>query len=154
MKKIITYLPVLLLCIISNSCLKSGLDELPAFSDAEITSFKFEYRWIDDSTENNQLQVIQLPTETMINTDDNIINCIITVPAANADFSASERENVTLSNIVGYTDISTAATIEPVGSAPTLGVVADYTADTMQYKVIAADDSSKVWTLVISEFIK
>ncbi|MDO6492398.1 MAG: DUF5018-related domain-containing protein [Cellulophaga sp.] len=154
MKKIITHILVLLLCILSTSCLKSGLDDLPAFSDAEITSFKFEYRWIDDTTDNNKLQVIQLPTETMINTEDAIINCIITVPAANADFSAAVRDNVTLSTIVGYTDISTAATIAPVGSAPTLGKVADFSADTMQYKVTAADDSSKVWTLVISEFIK
>ncbi|APU11051.1 hypothetical protein Q4599_10910 [Cellulophaga lytica] len=154
MKKIITYLPVLLLCIISTSCLKSGLDELPAFSDAEITSFKFEYRWIDDTTENNKLQVIQLNTEALINTEDNSINCIITVPASNADFSVSERENVTLSNIVGYTDISTAATIEPVGNAPKLGVIEDFSADTMQYKVIAADKSNKIWTLYITEFIK
>ena len=154
MKTIIKYITVLVLCIVNTSCLKSGLEDLPAFSDAEITSFKFEYRWIDESTENSQLQVIQLPTETIINTDDAIINCIITVPAVNADFSAAVRDNVTLAGIVGYTDISTAATIAPVGTAPTLGKVADFSADTMEYKVTAADDSSKVWTLVISDFIK
>ncbi|WP_435314855.1 DUF5018-related domain-containing protein [Cellulophaga fucicola] len=154
MKTIIKYITVLVLCIVNTSCLKSGLEDLPAFSEAEITNFKFEYRWIDESTDNNQLQVIQLQTDAVIVTEDNLVNCIINVPATNADFTAEVRANVELTNIVGYTDISTAATLAPEGNAPALGKVADFSADTMQYKVTAADGTSKVWTLVISEFNK
>ena len=49
MKKIYNVLLSLFLMTMISSCLKAGLEELPAYEDADITNFKFEYRWFDDA---------------------------------------------------------------------------------------------------------
>ena len=154
MKKSIKYLPVLLLSMWFTSCLKSDLEELPTFSDAEITNFRFEYRWIDDSLEFNQLRVIQLQTDTSINEDTNAVNCSITVPPTNGDFPQEIRDQVTLSNLVGYADISTAATMAATQGGPELGEISDFSTSQIQYEVTAADGSKKTWNLTIDDFNK
>lgn len=154
MKSIVNYISILGLCLIFSSCLKSGLDDLPAYSDAEITNMKFEYRWIDDVNGNEQMQVVQMSVENTIDDDAGTIDSKITVPDASADFSDDIRQNVELSNLVGYADISLAAVITPLNGAPTFGGVADFSDTPVQYEVVAADGTSKIWTLTISEFNK
>ena len=83
MKKIIKYIPVLLLSLIFTSCLESGLDDLPAFSDAEITKMRFEYRWVDSSRTYDRMQVIQLNCDATIDEAANTVSCKVTVPARN-----------------------------------------------------------------------
>lgn len=45
MKKLINTVLLLFLIGIVSSCLKSGLDDLEAYNEAEITNLNFEYRW-------------------------------------------------------------------------------------------------------------
>ncbi|MGS0525237.1 DUF5018-related domain-containing protein [Zobellia nedashkovskayae] len=154
MKKHIKYLMFLFVGMTITSCLKSDLEELPAFSDAEITNFRFEYRWIDSSQDNNRLQVVQLDTETTIDTDNQKITCTIAVPDANGDFPEEIRTQVSLAEIVGYADISTAATLAPSNGAPALGEIGDFSNSNMSYEVTAADGTKVVWSLTISGFNK
>lgn len=154
MKKHIKFLIFLLASITMTSCLKSDLEELPTFSDAEITNFRFEYRWIDDTQDYNRLQVVQLDTETTIDAVNQKVTCIISVPAASGDFPAEIRSQVSLSEIVGYADISTAASLAPTNGAPALGEVGDFSNSTMSYEVTAADGTKVIWGLTITEFNK
>lgn len=137
-----------------TSCLTSDLDELPTFDEANITNMRFEYRWIDNSNEFSKLGIQSLDSDVTIDTIANTVNCIITVPETKDDFTDEIRADVTLSNILGFADISTASIIKPMSGAPVLGNVADYSAGNFQYEVMAADGSTKVWTLMIDDFIK
>ena len=154
MKKHIQYLMFLFVGLTMTSCLKSDLAELPAFSEAEITNFRFEYRWIDDTQDYNRLQVVQLDTEATIDTVNQKVACIISVPPASSDFPEEIRSQVSLSAIVGYADISTAATLAPSNGAPALGEIADFGKGDMNYEVTAADGTKVIWSLIISEFNK
>jgi len=124
------------------------LDELPAFEDAEITRFRFEYRWFDEAS--TQLRVVQLDTESTVN--ESTVDCVVTVPAEGGDFTTAIRNQVSLTNIVGYADISVAATMQSVGSSPQLGVPGDFSSGNLQYEVTAADGTTKTWTLNIVSF--
>ncbi|BAX79072.1 DUF5018-related domain-containing protein [Labilibaculum antarcticum] len=161
MKKIFKYMPVLFIMLLFTSCLKSGLDDLPAFEEASIESFKFEYRWVIKNVDNDQLKLYQMEVATTIDEEANTVMCEITVPnptdvgaEPTNDFPTAIRDQVTLTELVGYCSISTAATIAPIGGAPELGVVADFSATPIQYEVTAADGTSKIWTVTISDFIK
>ena len=143
MKKIYNVLLSLFLMTMISSCLKAGLEELPAYEDADITNFKFEYRWFDDAK--NRMCVEQMTVKTIIDKENLIVTCDITVPKADDDFP----------NLVGYCDISTAAVIAPVGDSPKLGEIQDFsTQNEMSYKVTAANGDSKTWTLKIDSFNK
>lgn len=139
-------------CILFNSCLESGLDDLPTYSDAEMTEFKFEYRWFDEKA--NQLRVIQLNNSYEINNKEAIVTCNITVPNAEGSFTNEIRSQVRLNNLVGYCSISPGATMSPVENSPELGVVADFSSRNVKYQITAADGTIKVWTVSIAEFKK
>lgn len=139
-------------CMLFNSCLESGLDDLPNYSDAEMTEFKFEYRWFDEKA--NQLRVIQLNNLYEINKKEAIVTCNITIPNAEGTFTNEIRSQVRLNNLVGYCSISPGATISPVENSPDLGVVADFSSKNVKYRVTAADGTVKVWTVCIGEFKK
>ena len=49
MKKLINTVLLLFLIGTVSSCLKSGLDDLEAYNEAEITNLNFEYRWWDEA---------------------------------------------------------------------------------------------------------
>lgn len=148
MKNIVKFIPMILLSLVFTSCLESGLDDLPAFEDSEITRFRFEYRWFDEGS--TQLKVVQIATDSSI--DGSTVNCVLTVPAEDGDFTTAIRNQVSLSNIVGYADISTAATMKPVAGSPQLGVPADFSGGSIQYEVTAADGTKKTWDLNIVAF--
>ena len=154
MKKIIKYIPILFLSILFSSCLESGLEDLPAFSEANITKMRFEYRWTDESSDYGKMKLIQLTCNATIDTTANTVNCVVTVPASNAAFPEAIRSQVNQSNIVGYADISTAAILKPLGTAPTLGVPGDFSQSNMQYEITAANGRVKIWTLSITAFNK
>lgn len=142
----------LLFTLVLNSCLKAGLDDLPTYSDADITEFKFEYRWFDNDA--YQMRVFQLTSEYTVDKKELTISCKITVPAAQGKFTDEIRNNVTLNDIVGYCSVSPAASIKPLGNSPKLGVVTDFSSNNFKYQVTAGDGTVKVWTLIISDFIK
>ena len=139
---------LLLVLIISlglSSCLESGLDDLPVFEDADITNFNFEVRWKDATT--GDFKVYGLQNTPTIDKDNKTVINKITVPTANANFPEEVRNAVSVGNIVGYCDLSTAATIEPVEGAPKLGVPGNFSSS-VKYKVTAADkQTEKIWTV-------
>lgn len=154
MKKKIIYLQIVIFSLLFTSCLKSGLDDIPTYSEAEITNFQFEYRWMEIVNGNNQLKVQTLTTTSVVNSTKDTISCSVTVPPVSGNFPVAVRDLVTLSNIVGYANISIAATIKPLSGAPILGTIADFSASNLQYEVKAADGTKKVWNLKISKFSK
>lgn len=142
---------VILLITSACSCMSSGLDKLPTYSDAEITNIKFEYRWWN----NNQMQVQELITTLTIDKGINTIECNIRVPDANAVFTPEIRSKVDLTNISCIADLSTAAKLSPLDGAPKLGIPSDYSDRNFKFRVTAADNNtSKTWTLQINQFEK
>lgn len=152
----IKYLLMSLLCTCLSSCLTAGLDDdLPVYTEAEVTAFNFEYRWAIQEGISEKMQVKTLTTKTLINNDEGLIECTITVPKASGTFTDEVRSQVSLSNIVGYATISTAASIAPIGSAPVLGKVGDFSQSDLVYEVTAADNKNKKqWRLVITGLSK
>ena len=152
MKKIIFLLmSVVSLCL--TSCLTSGLDDLPAYEDANITKFFFEYRWFDSKA--NKMRVTQMGVKATINAEAQTVVCDVTVPKASSTLPESERAKVSEKSLVGYCNISMAATIAPVSGSPKLGEVQDWSGGEKQYKVKAADGKTeKVWKVSIASFKK
>ncbi|SMO32464.1 hypothetical protein SAMN06265379_10128 [Saccharicrinis carchari] len=136
-----------------SSCLTSGLDDLPTYSDAEIINVKFEYRWSVKEGTSDKLRVKMMVTDYEVNNSSNTVTCSVTVPAADGEFTEAVRSNVVLSDIIAYTTISSAASIIPEGSSPALGTPGDWTS-TNTYTVRAANGDSKTWTIEVSEFNK
>ena len=98
MKKLINTVLLLFLIGTVSSCLKSGLDDLEAYNEAEITNLNFEYRWWDEAKD--QMAVKTLNIEKQISKDDNLITCKLTVPTASGSFTDAVRQNVSLSNLI------------------------------------------------------
>ncbi|WP_068471953.1 DUF5018-related domain-containing protein [Saccharicrinis aurantiacus] len=160
--KTLKYISAALLLILFSSCLKLGLDDIEYFDEADITAFNFEYRWMGDNNGNDRLFVQKLNTAYTIDTIAYTISCDITVPDASDtgdeptdDFPTEIRDMVSIEELVGYADLSAAAKIAPIGSAPNLGSMQNFSGSDMQYKVTAADDKTiKEWTLIITSFTK
>ena len=147
MKKLINTVLLLFLIGTVSSCLKSGLDDLEAYNEAEITNLNFEYRWWDEAKD--QMAVKTLNIEKQISKDDNLITCKLTVPTASGSFTDAVRQNVSLSNLIAYIDLSTAARIMPLNGAP-----GDFSAKEFKYQVTAADGTKREWTIKITDFVK
>jgi len=152
MKKIIVFLGMFFCLVSLTSCLKSGLDEMPTYSDTDISNFNFEYRWYNDDA--NHLEVTLMKTAYTIDKENATVTCSITVPTGKVTLPEEKRTQVSLSNLVGYCDLSAAAIITPIGDSPKLGDIQDFSKTNMQYEVLAADGSKKVWTLIITAFNK
>lgn len=136
-----------------TSCLTSGLDDLPEYDEAMISNFKFEYRWFDDVQ--NKMCVEQMLVDTKVDNNNFTVTCDINVPTTDNEFPEEIRENVSLSNLVGYCEISTAAIIAPLENAPKLGQIQNFDQnEPMRYKVTSASGNSNVWTLIINSFNK
>lgn len=137
------------------SCLEMGLEDLPTYSDAEINSFKFEYRWSVKEGPSDVLRVKPLDVDQSINKEAGTIHIKIRVPKADGSFTESVRDQVTLKNIVGYCSISTAATIRPLDGAPRLGAPGDFSKSPLKYLVTAADGkTTKEWTITVDPIDK
>lgn len=151
--KYLKYILLLLTCMSFSSCLESGLDDLPAYDEADIKAFTFEYRWMIKEGTSEKLRVQKMSTDVNIDVDNTTVTCNITVPTVNGAFTQEVRDKVTLSNLNAYCTISTAATITPVGDTPVLGKIGDFSKSNMQYEVVAADGKNrKTWKLVIAGF--
>jgi len=152
MKKIISLFSMLLMVMTLSSCLESGLDELPLYENAEITNVKFEYRYVGKLVESDQLVVTQMKVNKTIDIENATITVDITVPSIGKTLPESEREKVSLSNLVCYFDLSTAAVVTTSDIA--LGKPADFSSKTAHYTIKAANGTTKEWTLVINSFTK
>lgn len=153
--KYLKYILLLFACLSFSSCLESGLDDLPSYEEADIKAFTFEYRWMVKEGTSEKLRVQKMSTDVDINIDNATVTCTITVPNVNGAFTQEIRDKVSLSNLNAYCTISTAATITPLGDAPILGKIGDFSKSNMQYEVVAADaKNKKTWKLVIAGFNK
>jgi hypothetical protein len=141
MKKTILYFSLIILPLfILDSC-RMGLDELPVFEEAELINFWFEHREIvtktnpDGSTYETVVftDLKNACTFEVLNESGNTADCKVTVNSAAVD------KTINLSNIVGKSTISTAATIQPVNSSPELGIPGDFS-NQVSYLVTAADN--------------
>ncbi|MDR1455292.1 MAG: hypothetical protein LBJ01_06550 [Tannerella sp.] len=159
MKRIAGLLPLWILACMMTSCLTAGLDDLPAFEEAEITDVRFEFRYKDPAS----LGIDGEPIDRWVNltVSDRVISaeaatvaCTLQVPAADGPFTEALRGQVSLSGLVGKFYLSTAAKIEPVEGAPVLGIPGDFSAP-RKYKVTAADGkTSKIWTVTVGSVVR
>jgi hypothetical protein len=150
MKRTMFFLMIMAAACTMTSCLTSGLDELEAFDEADITDVYFEHRYVMDG--NGSIEVVNFQRLTVlskeVDSEQGTITVLLDIPPANATFSRSERSKVTLNNLAAYCYLSTAASITPVDGAPRLGTLGDY-ASPVKYRVTAADGkTSKVWTII------
>ncbi len=150
-------LSVFILTIFS-SCLRYNLDELPAFSEAKITGISGEYRYLGPQTwvtgENVVINKGLGRTSMNIDTVAMTVTATFRIPdaesnSADTGWNTEERQKVSLSNIVCYFTISTAAKITPIEGAPVLGVPGDWNG-AKKYEVKAANGTKKIWTVTVT----
>lgn len=151
MKKI--YLAILvMLPLLFTSCLKSNLEEIQVYQEANITSIRGMYYYFDIETTHDGNVIfskgdisranVQIDTEA-----GNIVIGKATPAKANITSFSPQK-------VVMMFNISTAATIEPIEGSARLGVEADWTVGkTNKYKVTAADGNSKVWSVTVQSYI-
>ncbi len=161
MKKIKFIVVGLMFCSLTlfTSCLKSGLDDLPAYTDANITNIYFEYRYQDptstwtDGSAKVKYVTLTVASKTIDNTA-NTATVTLTAPAASGTFTDTERAKVALTNIVCTTNVSTAASVKPLEGSPTLGVPGDFSSP-RKYLITAADGkTTKTWTITVTALNK
>lgn len=138
--------------IFLNSCY-AGLDELPTYSGADISSITFESRWEDPVSHSFKAQNL-INKDLVIDKENQTISLILQVPEASESFPEEIRNSVTLSKLILISSISTAATIAPVGNTPKMGVWGDFSQPDLKYEVTAADGTKKLWSLIIKGFEK
>ena len=147
----------LLLFLFSIPLLTACWDELPAYEDAEITKVGFYHRFAGSGTDAITGEPIMVETEFScqyeINSEAATVYVDVTVPDANGEFTEAERNNVSQSNLWGYFNVSTAAKVTPINGAPTLGTPGDWTIP-QEYQIMAADGTTKDWTVIIRSFNK
>jgi hypothetical protein len=149
MKKI--YVILILLGAVVSSCLKDGLEDLPAYDLTKITSFNLEYRFEAKNANGvSYVEVVTLPTTVVIDSESNKVTVTPSLPAANSVFTVAERSKVSLKKIIGYCSLETAASIKPIGDSPKLGVPGDWTVE-RKYLVTAADGkTTREWTIKVN----
>ena len=149
---------LVLMCVVFSlsSCLKSGLDDLPEYEDANITTVSGVYHRyysdeIEPSTGEARIKDASLTVgDVRITNDDCTVKTTLTLPS---DFPTIETGKVTLNNLVVIVGLSSAARIYPINGAPRLGVPGDWSKEN-KYEVIAANGSKKIWTIHVESFSK
>lgn len=145
---------LILLCIpFMTAC----WEDLPAYEDAEITKVGFYYRFAgpetDPVTDEPIIVEKELSCSYNINSEAATVDIDVTVPEANGSFTETERNNVSITKLWGYVNVSTAAKVEPVDGSPKLGTPGDWSSP-RKYKVIAANGNTKVWTITVKSLNK
>lgn len=150
----IKWLVVMLLAPLFTAC---DWQDLPAYSEAEISAVQFEYRWEgsrkDPITGEAIVESVQLNVTSDVDSDNAVVNATVKVPAANTTFTESVRNSVSQSKLWVKATVSTAARVTPMEGTNPMGTPDDWTKD-HKFNVMAADGSSKVWTIRIVQFSK
>lgn len=154
MKKVF-YLFIIMSSMILTSCLKSGLEDLPIYDEADITSVvAVKYRYISDekSPASGEFLVkeVDLNFNPQIETEDGFVKINVSVPD---NFPESEKEKVSKSNLVVIVNLSTAARIFPIGDSPALGKPGNWN-EPNKYRVQSASGTDKQWTIEIGELMR
>lgn len=151
MKKIFNLLVVMLVTLLSTSCLKSNLEPLPNAKDADILSIQsVAYRWVttvvDPASGENKVQQATLTQTNSIDKDAATVAITATVPSG---FPQDQRANLDITKLVVTINIPTGCRVTPMDGAPTLGVAGDWSSP-RKYKLVAADGTEKVWTITLT----
>lgn len=150
MKKVLYSLCLLLTALSLSSCFKSGLEDLPAFSDANILSVsRVEYRYVSDETSPSSGQQlvknVTLSHSAAVSNENATLTITVNVPD---NFPQAELPNLSASALVVSLNISTAARIAPIEGSATLGIPADWS-KANKYMITAADGTQKEWTITL-----
>lgn len=147
------YLTILLMLpLMLTSCLKSGLEDIEVFHDADITSIRALYYYYDTEVSATGSQLFS--KGNISRADVTIDTDAATIVVGEATPAAANIDQFDATKVVMMLNISTAATIEPVDGSAVLGVEADWTAGKVnQYKVIAADGTTKIWSITIQSYV-
>lgn len=153
MKNFFNILVVMFLTIFSTSCIKHDLEDLEVYSENDIVSVQGIYwRWIEDeknpgSNENKISQKSLSVKETNIDKENATADIKFQIPS---NFPKDQISELTAAKLVVILNISPASVIEPIEGAPKLGTPGDWTKSN-KYKITAANGSSKVWTVTVSQ---
>jgi hypothetical protein len=152
MKHIVKIIATLsIISVLSPSCLKTGLPKPNNSSLNAITSFNYEYRWLDTAyvaPGTEQADTVITVKMMKLNNSVTISNdTIYTSPGIPGGLPDLQKPNVTLTHIWGYANIPDAATIRPLNGGPVLGDVGDYTKP-VTYQVTAADGATAKWVII------
>lgn len=156
MKTIVKISILIFVVVMSGSCLRKDLPNLPLYVGNSITNFYVEFRFEDTTTLYNGQPVVayqKLVVSQSIDTTAHTITASINVPAVNGKFTAAQRAKVSLNALWPYFDISTAATIKAVGSTPAAGDVTDC-GKPLTYQVTSASGKSQTWTVTVTALNK
>jgi len=151
MKKVIYNLFLMMTMISFSSCLTSGLDDLPVYEEAEITSVSaVRYRYISDeispATGQNIVKEVNMTYTSEINTEAATVKISVTTPE---NFPTSELNNLSTSaNLLVSVGLSTAARLTATNDSPDLGKPGDWSKPNT-YTVEAASGKKKNWTIEI-----
>jgi hypothetical protein len=144
-------LGVLFITTFFSSCIKQGLPTYPLFGGNNITNVYVEYRYNTSQLSGGDSVVgyQKLVVAQSIDTVHGVVNVTLTVPAANGSFTAAQRANISLTHLVMYFDISTAASIAVVGNTPKPGYAGDLS-QPLTYTVTAANGQKRTWTINVA----
>lgn len=142
---------LLLMCLpLVSACDKA---DLPAYEQAEIIKVGAYHRFYsgdkDAVTGENIVSEKELESNPTIDSKTGVASTVLTIPASSGKFTDAERAKVSLSNLVVYVNVSTAARVTPIEGSPKLGVPADWTKE-HKYSVMAADGSTKIWVIKVT----
>ncbi|MCD8181948.1 MAG: hypothetical protein LUE99_01335 [Bacteroides sp.] len=150
MKRI--YFIILLLPFLLFSCIDSNLDEIEAYHETQITSIRDTYYYFNKGTSATGSQLLDKGniTRSQVTIDKDAATIVV----GKATPAAANVDQFDQTKVVMLLNLSTAATIEPIDGSAKLGVEADWTAGKAnKYRVIAADGTSQIWTIIIQSYV-
>lgn len=151
MKKVIYNLFLMMALLSLSSCLTSGLEDLPVYEEAEITSVSaVRYRYISNETSpasgQNIVKEVNMTYTSEIDSETATVKISVTTPE---NFPESELANLsTSSNLLVSVGLSTAARLTATNGSPDLGKPGDWSKPNT-YTVEAANGKKKDWTIEI-----
>lgn len=150
MKKVICNILLVIMLFSFSSCLTGGLEELPEYEDANITSVStVQYRYISDeisaASGQNIVKDVNLTYKSEIDIDAALVKISVTTPD---NFPQAELDKLSKSNLLIAVGLSTAARISPTNGAPILGIPGDWSRAN-SYVVESASGKKKDWTIEV-----
>lgn len=139
-----------------TSCLKSNLAELPSWTESKLTDVRFDYRYYGTNIWDDEpvVEYLELKLDNkVVNDEASTITCAVQVPKASGMFTEAEKAKVSLTNLTCIVWGSTAIRITPEEGSPKLGVPGDWSKPN-KYRVMAADGSSRIWTITVTSLVQ
>lgn len=152
MRKFINIIAVLLLAVVSSSCLKHDLEDLEVYTESNIIGVQgvyWRYYGSDKNPGSNEQSVKQIRVDVSdVDINAGSATCNFSC-SLGSSFPADQAAKFDTKKVVVVLNISTAAVIEPLEGSPKLGVPGDWSKPN-KYKVTAANGTSKTWTVSMS----